>query len=357
MTHLFGSAKREGGLLSRRALITGISGQDGYYLAKLLLGKGYHVVGVDRCSGGKGAWRLAQLDSELAPEVRQRLKLEHGDVTDASGMMRLLLETRPDEVYHLAAQSHVQVSFENPSYTHHVNAEGTVNLLEAVRQLNARQAVRFFNAASSEMFGGKPGTAPQTEETPFHPMSPYGSAKAAAFHHTVNYREAFGVFTCNGILYNHESPLRGPDFVTRKITLAAARISAGLQHELSLGSLSAQRDWGFAGDYVEAMWLMLNHEQPDDYVVATGECHSVQEFVDLAFNALGLDAAEFVHVDRQFFRPSEAKELRGDASKARDKLGWQPKTTFGDLVTMMVTCDLQRAERERRVHDLDHDVS
>jgi GDPmannose 4,6-dehydratase len=341
--------------LARRALITGISGQDGYYLSKLLLDKGYQVVGVDRCSGGRGAWRLDILDSELAPAVRTRLKLEHGDVTDAAGMMRLVLETAPDEVYHLAAQSHVQVSFENPSYTHHVNAEGTMNLLEASRQLNAVKAVRFFNAATSEMFGGTPGTAPQNEDTPFHPRSPYGSAKAAAFHHTVNYREAFGLFTCNGILYNHESPLRGVDFVTRKITLAAARIRAGLQHDLSLGSLSAQRDWGFAGDYVEAMWLMLNHDQPDDYVIATGECHSVQEFVDLAFNTLGLRAADYLHVDPQFFRPSEAKDLRGNATKARETLGWRPTTSFHDLVNMMVISDLERAERERKMRNLEVD--
>jgi GDPmannose 4,6-dehydratase len=339
--------------LARRALITGISGQDGYYLAKLLLGKGYRVIGVDRCSGGKGAWRLELLNAELDADERQRLKLEHGDVTDAAGMMRLLLETAPDEVYHFAAQSHVQVSFENPSYTHHVNAEGTLNLLEAVRQLHAVKPVRFFNAASSEMFGGTPGTAPQNEETPFHPRSPYGSAKAAAFHHTVNYREAFGLFTCNGILYNHESPVRGVDFVTRKITLAAARIHEGLQQELFLGNVSAERDWGFAGDYVQAMWLMMQHDEPDDYVVATGECHSVQEFVDLAFNALGLRSSEYVRVDPQFFRPSEAKELRGDASKARARLGWRPTTSFSDLVSMMVASDVQRAARERRLQNLD----
>lgn len=333
--------------MRKRAFITGISGQDGYYLSKLLLEKDYELHGLVRRSSSLSRCRLDQLREEVSAAA-ERLKLWYGDVTDASSLIRTMLEVEPDEIYHLAAQSHVRISFDKPSYTHAVNALGALHILEAARMLNARKPVRLYQASTSEMFGGLPGTAPQSEQTPFHPRSPYAVSKVAAFHHTVNYREAYSLFACNGILFNHESPHRGENFVTRKITLAAARIEAGLQSELALGSLGTRRDWGYAGDYVEAIWLMLQQQEPDDYVIATGECHSVQEFLELAFRRVGLDYRKYVRTDARYFRPSEVHLLCGDAAKAREKLGWRPKTTFEELVHLMVDADRERVGREGR---------
>ncbi|MCX7804238.1 MAG: GDP-mannose 4,6-dehydratase [Planctomycetota bacterium] len=329
----------------RRALITGITGQDGSYLAELLLGRGYEVHGVIRRASTFNTARIDRLYRD--PHDREaRLFLHYGDLSDGTCLRKVLRKARPDEVYNLAAQSHVKVSFEQPEYTADIVATGTLRLLEALRDyIEATGAeVRFYQAGSSEMFGSSP--PPQREDTPFRPRSPYAVAKVAAFWHTVNYREAYGMFAVNGILFNHESPRRGETFVTRKITRAAGRIKMGLQEKVFLGNLDARRDWGFAGDYVEAMWLMLQRDAPDDYVIATGESHSVREFAEAAFGLLGLNWEKHVEVDPRYFRPAEPEHLRGDASRAARELGWRPKVRFPDLVRMMVEHDLELARRE-----------
>lgn len=320
-----------------KALITGITGQDGSYLAELLLSKGYEVHGIKRRSS---SFNTERIDSVLldAHDRNARLLLHFGDLSDASNLIRLLLEIRPDEIYHLGAQSHVQVSFEIPEYTGAITGVGTVRLLEAIHQSGIH--TKFYNAASSEMFGNAL-EVPQRETTPFYPRSPYACAKVYSYWSTVNYREAFGLFACNGILFNHESPRRGETFVTRKITRAIARILAGLQDKLYLGNLDAKRDWGFAGDYVEAIWMMMQRPEPEDYVIATGESHSVREFAEMAFCHAKLDWRKFVEIDSTYFRPTEVDILQGDASKARSELGWRPKTRFEDLVKLMVDADIQ----------------
>lgn len=324
---------------SPAALITGVTGQDGAYLVELLLGKGYDVHGV----APTGAYGLP---------VDPRVTLHHADLGEGANLPFIIDDVAPDEVYHLGAQSHVKLSFELPVYTAEVTGLGTLRLLEAIRRHARRtgRQVRFYQASSSEMFG-KAVETPQTERTPFHPRSPYACAKVFAYWQTINYREAYGMFACNGILFNHESPRRGKAFVTRKITRAASRIKMGLDTELRLGNLDACRDWGFAGDYVEAMWLMLQQSQPDDYVVATGETHSVREFLDEAFGYLDLDWKDHVVTDSQFQRPAEVDLLRGDATKAREKLGWRPKLSFRELVRLMVDADLRDARREASLAD------
>ncbi|MFQ5502508.1 MAG: GDP-mannose 4,6-dehydratase [Phycisphaerae bacterium] len=329
--------------MSDKALITGITGQDGSYLAELLLSKGYEVHGIVRRSSTFGTQRLDHLYHD-PHESGHKLLLHYGDLTDGAGLSRLLAEVAPDEVYNLAAQSHVRVSFDQPGYTADTVALGTLRLLEAVREM--KKPPRFYQASSSEMFG-KVRETPQRETTPFYPRSPYGCAKAFSHWQTINYREAYGLFACCGILFNHESPRRGETFVTRKITRAATRIKEGLQDKLYLGNLEAKRDWGFAGDYVEAMWRMLQQDQPDDYVIATGEMHSVREFCDIVFNILELDPEQYVEIDPRYLRPTETDELLGDASKAREKLGWKPKVSFAALVRMMVMADWELAKEER----------
>jgi len=333
--------------MTKRALITGVTGQDGAYLTEFLLGKGYEVHGIVRRTSLFNRDRIDHLyhDPHLPGA---NLTLHYGDMADASALRRVLEKVQPDEVYNLAAQSHVRVSFDIPEYTADVVAVGTLRLLEALRDHMAHggAAIRFYQAGSSEMFGA--ASPPQNELTPFHPRSPYAVSKVAAHWYAINYREAYGMFICNGILFNHESPRRGESFLTRKVTRAAARIKEGLEKKLYLGNLDARRDWGFAGDYVEAMWLMLAQDKPDDYVIATGETHSVEEFVAHAFAELGLDWRDHVEIDRRYFRPSEVDALQGDASKARKHLGWQPRVTFNELVRLMVAHDLELARRERR---------
>jgi GDPmannose 4,6-dehydratase len=319
----------------KTALITGISGQDGSYLAELLLGKGYEVHGIVRRSSSINTARIDHLYHD-PHEQGVRLFTHYGDLADATALIKLLYELQPDEIYHLGAQSHVRVSFDIPEYTFDVTAAGTLRLLEAIRE--AGVTPRFYQASSSEMFGAAP--PPQNEDTPFHPRSPYGVAKVAAYWATVNYREAYEMFAVNGILFNHESPRRGETFVTRKITRAVARIAAGLQEKLYLGNLDAQRDWGYAPDYVEAMWLMLQADQPEDFVIATGETHSVRESVEIAFARQGLDWEGHVEIDPKYYRPSEVDVLLGDASKAREQLGWEPKVRFKDLIELMVDADV-----------------
>ena len=326
----------------KRALITGITGQDGSYLAELLLGKGYQVHGIIRRSSTFNTARVDHIYQDPHNEDA-RLFLHFGDLTDGSAISRLLPEIRPDEIYNLAAQSHVRTSFDIPVYTGEVTGLGTIRLLEAIRQTG--MTPRFYQASSSEVYGNV-GTAPQSETTPFQPRSPYGCAKAYAFHVTRNYREAYGFFACNGILFNHESPRRGETFVTRKITRAATRIKLGLQDRLYLGNLDARRDWGYAPEYVEAMWLMLQHDRPDDYVIATGESHSVREFLDEAFGLLELDWKAHVDIDPRYCRPTEVDLLLGDPSRAKEVLGWQPEVRFRDLVRIMVEADLENARRE-----------
>ncbi len=326
----------------KKAFITGITGQDGSYLCEFLLAKGYQVHGLIRRSSTFTTGRIDHLYRDHHEESTN-LYLHFGDLSDGGNLASLLAEIQPAEVYNLGAQSHVKVSFLNPIYTANVDGLGTLRLLEAVRSLD--YPVRFYQASSSEMYG-KVQEIPQSEATPFYPRSPYACAKVYAYWQTVNYREAYGLFACNGVLFNHESPRRGKTFVTRKITRAAARIKLGLQKYLFLGNLDAKRDWGFAGDYVEAMWRMLQADEPDDYVVATGETHSVREFVDLTFARLELDPAEYVRIDPSYFRPSEVDILLGDATKAREKLGWQPRVSFEDLVGMMLDADLEIARRE-----------
>ena len=330
----------------KKALITGITGQDGSYLAELLLDKGYQVWGVIRRSSSFHTGRIDHLYRDL--HEHPRLRLVYGDLTDGNNLSRIINDVKPDEVYNLGAQSHVRVSFDMPIYTVNTDALGTLRLLEAVR--NAEKPARFYQASSSEMYG-KVVEKPQTEETPFYPRSPYGCAKVYSFWQTVNYREAYDLFACNGILFNHESPRRGETFVTRKITRAATRIKLGLQEKLYLGNLDAKRDWGFAGDYVEAMWLMLQQDKPDDFLIATGETHSVREFVEEVFSYLDLDWQEYVEIDPRYFRPSEVDYLEGDASKAKKVLKWKPKVDFKGLARMMTDADMKSAERGKIIRD------
>lgn len=328
----------------KKALITGITGQDGSYLAELLLDKGYEVHGIIRRASTFNTGRIDHLYTD--PHIHGvRLFLHYGDIADSTNLVKLLYRIKPEEIYHLAAQSHVRVSFDIPEYTGDVTGLGTVRILEAIRETGLK--ARFYQASSSEMFG-KVREVPQSETTPFYPRSPYGAAKVYAYWATVNYRESYGIFACNGILFNHESPRRGETFVTRKITRAAARIKAGLEEKLYLGNLDAKRDWGFAKEYVEAMWLMLQQEQADDYVIATGETHSVREFLEEAFPYLGLDWQEHVEIDPKYYRPAEVDLLVGDASKAKANLGWQPKTTFKELVRLMVDADMESENPAKR---------
>lgn len=331
----------------RRALITGITGQDGSYLAEFLLGKGYEVFGIIRRSSSFNTGRIDHLYQD-PHEPDTRVRLIYGDMTDGTSLRKALADVMPDEVYNLAAQSHVRVSFDQPEYTVEVVALGTLRLLDAIKEVVPK--ARFYQASSSEMFGNAV-EIPQSERTPFRPRSPYACAKVYAFYQTVNYREAYNLFACNGILFNHESPRRGETFVTRKITRAATRIKLGLQKKLYLGNLDACRDWGYAGDYVEAMWLMLQQDQPDDYVIATGETHSVKEFLQEAFGLLGLEWTRYVAIDPRYFRPTEVPVLVGDASRARKKLGWEPKVTFKELVKMMVDADLALARKEALLNE------
>jgi GDPmannose 4,6-dehydratase len=328
--------------LAKKALITGITGQDGSYLAELLLSKGYEVYGIIRRSSSFNTGRIDSVYQD--PHVAgTRLRLIYWDLNDASSLNTILRNVQPDEIYNLGAQSHVRVSFDIPEYTGEVTALGTLRLLEAIRESGIQP--KFYQASSSEMFG-KVQEIPQRETTPFYPRSPYGAAKLYAHWITVNYREAYNLFACSGILFNHESPRRGETFVTRKITKAAARIKLGLQQDLYLGNLDAKRDWGYAGDYVEAMWLMLQQDQPDDYVIATGETHTVREFLDVAFGHLDLDWKQYVKIDPKYYRPTEVDLLIGDAGKARKQLKWGPRVRFKELATMMVDADLE-VERER----------
>lgn len=323
--------------MSRRALITGVTGQDGAYLSRFLLEQGYEVHGMVRRSSTERFERIA--------DVRDRLHLHQADLLDQLSIVRLIEQTQPDEVYNLAAQSFVPTSFDQPLLTGEFTALGVTRVLEAIRQVNHN--IRFYQASSSEMFGSVQ-EEPQTERTPFWPRSPYGVAKTYGHWITVNYRESYGIFACSGILFNHESPLRGKEFVTRKITDGVARIRCGLQSELRLGNLEAQRDWGFAGDYVKAMWRMLQQDQPDDFVVATGVKHSVRDFVQLAFARAELDPDAHVVIDPALYRPADVNTLCGDASKAERILGWRPETSFEQLVSMMVDCDLERVRAEIR---------
>jgi GDPmannose 4,6-dehydratase len=342
---------------SKRALVTGITGQDGSYLAELLLAKGYEVHGLVRRSSTFGTQRIEHLYRDVH-ETDHPLTLHHGDMADGNGLARLIREIRPTEVYNLAAQSHVRVSFDQPAYTADVTAVGTLRLLEAIRDVQDAigEQIRFYQASSSEMYG-KVVETPQRETTPFYPRSPYGVAKLYAHWITVNYRESYGIHGSCGILFNHESPRRGETFVTRKITRAAARIKLGLQEKLFLGNLDAQRDWGFAGDYVEAMWLMLQQDEPDDYVVATDETHSVREFCEKTFSRLDLDYNDFVEIDSRYFRPAEVDLLLGSAEKARRQLSWEPRVSFDELVEMMVDADLDLAKKEKVLLEAGHDVS
>ena len=346
----------------KRALITGITGQDGAYLADFLLEKGYEVHGIKRRSSSFNTGRVDHLYRDPHEEDVQFL-MHYGDLTDATNLIRIIQEVQPDEIYNLAAQSHVMVSFETPEYTANADAIGALRLLEAIRILGMEKKSRFYQASTSEMFG-KVREIPQTEATPFYPRSPYGAAKVYAYWITVNYREAYGIYACNGILFNHESPIRGETFVTRKITRAVTRIKLGMQDKIYLGNLDAKRDWGHARDYVRAMWLMLQAETPDDYVIATGEAHSVREFVERAFGEVGMSIAwegsgvnevgrdrasgrVVVRIDPRYFRPTEVEFLLGDPSKARKNLGWKTETSFDDLVRIMVREDLKEAEKDR----------
>jgi GDPmannose 4,6-dehydratase len=330
----------------KKALVTGITGQDGSYLAELLLEKGYEVWGIMRRSSSFHTGRIDHLYKD--PHEQPRLRLVYGDLTDGSNLSTIVKDIKPDEIYNLGAQSHVRVSFDTPIYTADADGLGTLRLLEAIRRME--KPAKFYQASSSEMYG-KAVETPQTEKTPFYPRSPYGCAKVYSFWQTVNYREAYGMFACNGILFNHESPRRGETFVTRKITRAATRIKLGLQDKLYLGNLDAKRDWGFAGDYVETMWLMLQQEKSDDYVIATGENHSVREFLDEVFGYLDLDWQKYVEIDPRYFRPTEVDCLLGDAGKARKVLGWEPKVTFKELAKMMTEADMEIAKREKIIKE------
>jgi GDPmannose 4,6-dehydratase len=328
--------------MKKRALITGITGQDGSYLTELLLGKDYDVYGIIRRASTFNTERIDHLYQD--PHIQgTRLHLVYGDLNDASSLNKILRDVQPDEIYNLGAQSHVRVSFDIPEYTAEVGALGTLRLLEAIRETGL-QKTRFYQASSSELYG-KVQEVPQRESTPFYPRSPYAAAKLYSYWITVNYRESYNLFACNGILFNHESPRRGETFVTRKITRAAAAIKLGRQSKLYLGNLDAKRDWGFAGDYVEAMWMMLQQEQPEDFVIATGETHSVREFLDEAFGYLDLDWRDYVEIDPRYFRPAEVDLLIGDSRKAREKLGWSPRVSLPELVRMMVDADLEAARK------------
>lgn len=329
--------------MTKRALITGITGQDGSFLTELLLEKGYEVYGIIRRSSSFNTDRIDHLYQD-PHEPGTRLRLVYGDLNDSSSLNTILRQTAPDEIYNLGAQSHVRVSFDVPEYTGEVTGLGTVRILEAIREAGIRP--KFYQASSSELFG-KVLETPQRETTPFYPRSPYGCAKAYAYWITVNYRESYGLFACNGILFNHESERRGETFVSRKITRAATRIKMGLQEKLYLGNLDARRDWGYARDYVEAMWLMMQAEEPDDFVIATGETHSIREFLDEAFGYLDLDWNKYIEIDPRYFRPTEVDLLLGDASKARRVLGWEPRVSFKELVRLMVDRDLELAQQER----------
>lgn len=329
--------------MQKTALITGITGQDGSYLAEFLLNKGYQVCGIIRRSSSFNTGRIEHIYQD-PHEPHPRLKLVYGDLNDGSSLNRILRDMQPDEIYNLGAQSHVMVSFDVPEYTGEITGMGTVRLLEAIREIGIKP--KFYQASSSELFGLVQET-PQKETTPFYPRSPYACAKAYAFYMVRNYREAYDLFACNGILFNHESPRRGETFVSRKITRAATRIKVGLQQKLYLGNLDAKRDWGYAPDYVEAMWLMLQQEKPDDFVIATGEVHSVGEFVELAFGLLGLEWRDHVEIDPRYYRPAEVDILTGDYSKARRELGWKPNRKFADLVRIMVDADLKLAQQEK----------
>jgi GDPmannose 4,6-dehydratase len=326
----------------KKALITGITGQDGSYLAEFLLKKGYKVWGIIRRSSSFSTGRIDHLYKD--PHNQPELRLIYGDLTDGSNLSTIINDIRPDEVYNLGAQSHVRVSFDVPIYTVDTDGLGTIRLLEAIRKM--ANPPKFYQASSSEMYG-KVVEVPQTEKTPFYPRSPYACAKAYGFWQTVNYREAYNIFACNGILFNHESPRRGETFVTRKITRAATRIKLGLQDKLYLGNLDAKRDWGYAGDYIEAMWLMMQADRPEDLVIATGQTHSVREFLDEVFGYLDMDWQEYVETDPRYLRPTEVDILLGDASKARKVLGWKPKVTFKELAKMMVDADMKLAENEK----------
>ena len=329
--------------MGKRALITGITGQDGSYLAELLLAKGYEVHGIIRRASTFNTGRLEPI-YEDPHASRKRLFLHYGDLSDASALSRLMLNVKPDEIYNLAAQSHVRVSFDSPEYTTDITGTGAVRLLEAIRETGIKP--RYYQASSSEMYG-KVLEVPQTETTPFYPRSPYGCAKVYAYWITVNYRESYGLHASNGILFNHESPRRGETFVTRKITRAVAHIKARLQDKLYLGNLDAKRDWGYAKEYVEAMWLMLQQDDPDDYVIATNETHSVREFLEVAFGHVGLDWKKYVEIDARYHRPAEVDLLIGDYSKAKKKLGWEPKVKFVELTKLMVDADIELLRRHR----------
>jgi GDPmannose 4,6-dehydratase len=330
--------------MAKRALITGITGQDGSYLAELLLSKGYEVHGIIRRASTFNTGRLEPIYQDPHASGK-RLFLHYGDLSDGSALARLMLQVKPDEVYNLAAQSHVRVSFDSPEYTTDITATGAIRLLEAIREAGIKP--RFYQASSSEMYG-MVQHVPQTEKTPFYPRSPYGCAKVYAYWITVNYRESYGMHASNGILFNHESPRRGETFVTRKITRAVAHIKAGLQDKVYLGNLDAKRDWGYAKEYVEAMWLMLQQAQADDYVIATNETHSVKEFLQVAFDHVGLDWQKHVAIDPRYYRPAEVDLLIGDASKAKKILGWEPKTKFVELTKLMVDADVELLRRHRQ---------
>ena len=333
--------------MSKKALITGITGQDGSYLAELLLSKGYEVHGIIRRASTFNTSRLDPIYAD-PHSGKSRLFLHYGDLSDSSSLARLVAKIHPEEIYNLAAQSHVRVSFDSPEYTTDITATGCVRLLEAIRETGV--GARFYQASSSEMYG-KVVEIPQTEKTPFYPRSPYGCAKVYAYWITVNYRESYGLHASNGILFNHESPRRGETFVTRKITRAIAQIQAGLQNKLYLGNLDAKRDWGYAKEYVEAMYLMLQQDKPDDYVIATNETHSIREFLDVAFGHAGIDWQKHVEIDPRYYRPAEVELLIGDGSKAKRQLGWEPKTKFADLARLMVEADIQllKDHREGRI--------
>ena len=331
----------------RKALITGITGQDGSYLAEFLLKKGYEVHGLIRRASTFNTERIDHLYID-PHDPKARIFLHYGDLSDSGQLTNLIYNIQPEEIYHLGAQSHVKVSFDMPEFTGDVTGLGATRLLEGIRRSGIK--TKFYQASSSEMFGDSP--PPQSETTPFRPRSPYGAAKAYAFWMVTNYREAYNIFASNGILFNHESPRRGETFVTRKITRSLARIKLGLERKLYLGNLNARRDWGFAGDYAEAMWLMLQQDEPDDYVIATGESHSVKEFLEEAFNYKGLDWREYVEIDSRYFRPTEVDSLLGDASKAKRKLLWEPKVKFKELVKLMVDADIKDLEEMKRCQDV-----
>lgn len=334
-------------MTNKVALITGLTGQDGSYLTEFLISKGYVVHGIVRRSSTFNTERVDHIYKDIH-ENDVKMFLHYGDLSAGTNIFRLIYEIRPDEIYNLGAMSHVRVSFDDPEYTMDIDATGTCRLLEAIRTIDPK--IKFYQASSSEMYG-KVLETPQTEKTPFYPRSPYGCAKVASYYLTVNYRESYGIHACNGILFNHESERRGETFVTRKITRAATRIKLGLQNKLYLGNLDAKRDWGHAKDYVEAMWLMMQAQEPDDYVISTGETHTVREFCEVVFGSLDLDYKDFVEIDQRYFRPTEVDLLLGDSTKAYNKLGWKPKITFKELAKLMVENDMELASKEKLLKD------